>query len=150
MFCIKIEHMLHKFDPAFFNVSFFCESCPPVQVLFFFFWVLQYGRVKSLTMGQNLSVMSLCNSFISLVSLRQHMLSPQKAPERLLQLADSNLESLVVEMDQLHSRVHTIHSKSRLFSSVTLFCYHPLSFKHNIMNKEETLQQMRSEFLSHT
>uniref|UniRef100_A0A3Q3VVE3 Basement membrane-specific heparan sulfate proteoglycan core protein n=1 Tax=Mola mola TaxID=94237 RepID=A0A3Q3VVE3_MOLML len=35
----------------------------------------------------------------------KHMLSPQKAPERLLQLADSNLESLVVEMDQLHSRV---------------------------------------------
>ncbi|MEQ2217177.1 hypothetical protein XENOCAPTIV_027351, partial [Xenoophorus captivus] len=34
----------------------------------------------------------------------KHMLSPQKAPERLLQLADSNLRSLVVEMDQLHSR----------------------------------------------
>lgn len=34
----------------------------------------------------------------------KHMLSPQKAPERLLQLADSNLGSLVVEMDQLHSR----------------------------------------------
>lgn len=33
------------------------------------------------------------------------MLSPQKAPERLLQLADSNMESLIVEMDQLHSRV---------------------------------------------
>ncbi|XP_076023918.1 laminin subunit alpha-2 [Genypterus blacodes] len=34
----------------------------------------------------------------------KHMLSPQKAPERLLQLADSNLGSLVIEMDQLHSR----------------------------------------------
>ncbi|XP_056260714.1 laminin subunit alpha-2 isoform X6 [Seriola aureovittata] len=34
----------------------------------------------------------------------KHMLSPQKAPERLLQLADSNLGSLIVEMDQLHSR----------------------------------------------
>uniref|UniRef100_A0A3P8R9V6 Laminin subunit alpha 2 n=1 Tax=Astatotilapia calliptera TaxID=8154 RepID=A0A3P8R9V6_ASTCA len=34
----------------------------------------------------------------------KHMLSPQKAPERLLQLADSNLGSLVTEMDQLHSR----------------------------------------------
>ncbi|XP_032440521.1 laminin subunit alpha-2 isoform X2 [Xiphophorus hellerii] len=34
----------------------------------------------------------------------KHMLSPHKAPERLLQLADSNLGSLVVEMDQLHSR----------------------------------------------
>ncbi|KAE8286697.1 Laminin subunit alpha-2 [Larimichthys crocea] len=34
----------------------------------------------------------------------KHMLSPQRAPERLLQLADSNLGSLVVEMDQLHSR----------------------------------------------
>nr|XP_057947713.1 laminin subunit alpha-2 isoform X3 [Doryrhamphus excisus] len=34
----------------------------------------------------------------------KHMLSPQKAPERLLQLADSNLGSLVAEMDQLHSR----------------------------------------------
>ncbi|MEQ2249485.1 hypothetical protein ILYODFUR_029726, partial [Ilyodon furcidens] len=38
----------------------------------------------------------------------KHMLSPQKAPERLLQLADSNLGSLVVEMDQLHSRVHIL------------------------------------------
>ncbi|XP_034018533.1 laminin subunit alpha-2 isoform X2 [Thalassophryne amazonica] len=35
----------------------------------------------------------------------KHMLSPQKTPERLLQLADSNLVSLVIEMDQLHSRV---------------------------------------------
>uniref|UniRef100_A0AAV2K9P3 Laminin alpha domain-containing protein n=1 Tax=Knipowitschia caucasica TaxID=637954 RepID=A0AAV2K9P3_KNICA len=34
----------------------------------------------------------------------KHMLSPQKAPERLLQLADSNLGSLVIELDQLHSR----------------------------------------------
>nr|XP_040016243.1 laminin subunit alpha-2 isoform X7 [Gasterosteus aculeatus aculeatus] len=34
----------------------------------------------------------------------KHMLSPPKALERLLQLADSNLGSLVVEMDQLHSR----------------------------------------------
>ncbi|KAM4601168.1 laminin subunit alpha-2 [Polymixia lowei] len=34
----------------------------------------------------------------------KHMLSPQKAPERLLQLADSNLGSLVTEMDQLHNR----------------------------------------------
>ncbi|XP_055005634.1 LOW QUALITY PROTEIN: laminin subunit alpha-2 [Boleophthalmus pectinirostris] len=34
----------------------------------------------------------------------KHMLSPQKAPERLLQLADSNLGSLVIEIDQLHSR----------------------------------------------
>lgn len=42
------------------------------------------------------------------------MLSPQKAPERLLQLADSNLESLIVEMDQLHSRVQ----KSLCFSTV--------------------------------
>ncbi|XP_056150110.1 laminin subunit alpha-2 [Lampris incognitus] len=34
----------------------------------------------------------------------KHMLSPQKAPERLLQLADSNMGSLVTEMDQLHNR----------------------------------------------
>ncbi|KAK7907204.1 hypothetical protein WMY93_015816 [Mugilogobius chulae] len=34
----------------------------------------------------------------------KHMLSPQKAPERLLALADSNLGSLVIEIDQLHSR----------------------------------------------
>uniref|UniRef100_A0A3B1IDA2 Laminin alpha domain-containing protein n=1 Tax=Astyanax mexicanus TaxID=7994 RepID=A0A3B1IDA2_ASTMX len=35
----------------------------------------------------------------------QHMLSPQRAPERLLQLADSNLGSLVTEMDELLSRL---------------------------------------------
>ncbi|XP_063079841.1 laminin subunit alpha-2 [Engraulis encrasicolus] len=34
----------------------------------------------------------------------KHMLSPQRAPERLLQLADSNLGSLVTEMDELRSR----------------------------------------------
>ncbi|XP_076872711.1 LOW QUALITY PROTEIN: laminin subunit alpha-2 [Brachyhypopomus gauderio] len=34
----------------------------------------------------------------------KHMLSPQRAPERLLQLADSNLDSLVTEMDELLSR----------------------------------------------
>ncbi|XP_065124896.1 laminin subunit alpha-2 isoform X2 [Paramisgurnus dabryanus] len=34
----------------------------------------------------------------------KHMLSPQRAPERLLQLADSNLNSLVTEMDELLSR----------------------------------------------
>ncbi|XP_035384872.1 laminin subunit alpha-2-like isoform X4 [Electrophorus electricus] len=34
----------------------------------------------------------------------KHMLSPQRAPERLLQLADSNLGSLVTEMDELLNR----------------------------------------------
>ncbi|XP_030638763.1 laminin subunit alpha-2 [Chanos chanos] len=34
----------------------------------------------------------------------KHMLSPQRAPERLIQLADSNLGSLVTEMDELLSR----------------------------------------------
>ncbi|XP_036405402.1 laminin subunit alpha-2 isoform X1 [Megalops cyprinoides] len=34
----------------------------------------------------------------------KHLLSPQRAPERLLQLADSNLGSLVTEMDELLSR----------------------------------------------
>ncbi|XP_066555448.1 laminin subunit alpha-2 [Amia ocellicauda] len=33
-----------------------------------------------------------------------HLLSPQRAPERLLQLADSNLGTLVTEMDELLSR----------------------------------------------
>lgn len=46
------------------------------------------------------------------------MLSPQKAPERLLQLADSNLESLIVEMDQLHSRVW-----KSLVSSIAFFFF---------------------------
>lgn len=112
----------------------------------------QYKHVKSLAVGQNLSVMSLCNSFIS-PSLLQHMLSPQKAPERLLQLADSNLESLVIEMDQLHSRVHTIHP---FFSISAIFC-HLLSFYpvftlffSNITSwREKRLcNRMRSEFLT--
>ncbi|MGH0147204.1 UNVERIFIED_CONTAM: hypothetical protein FKN15_055746 [Acipenser sinensis] len=34
----------------------------------------------------------------------KHLLSPQRAPERLLQLADSNLGTLVTEMDELLSR----------------------------------------------
>uniref|UniRef100_A0A8C5AZY2 Basement membrane-specific heparan sulfate proteoglycan core protein n=1 Tax=Gadus morhua TaxID=8049 RepID=A0A8C5AZY2_GADMO len=40
----------------------------------------------------------------------KHMLSPQRAPERLLQLADSNLGSVVTEMDQLHNRVRHTHT----------------------------------------
>uniref|UniRef100_A0AAQ5XDM4 Laminin subunit alpha 2 n=1 Tax=Amphiprion ocellaris TaxID=80972 RepID=A0AAQ5XDM4_AMPOC len=75
--------------------QFLLYSC-----LLFFILSRQF---KSLALGQNVSDISFCNSFISLFLL-QHMLSPQKAPERLLQLADSNLGSLVVEMDQLHSR----------------------------------------------
>uniref|UniRef100_A0A672NID3 Laminin, alpha 2 n=1 Tax=Sinocyclocheilus grahami TaxID=75366 RepID=A0A672NID3_SINGR len=46
----------------------------------------------------------------------KHMLSPQRAPERLLQLADSNLGSLVTEMDELLSRVslsHALRDKAR-------------------------------------
>ncbi|KAM6964872.1 laminin subunit alpha-2 [Aplochiton taeniatus] len=38
----------------------------------------------------------------------RHMLSPQRAPERLLQLADSNLNSLVTEMDQLLHRATNV------------------------------------------
>uniref|UniRef100_A0A665UQR1 Basement membrane-specific heparan sulfate proteoglycan core protein n=1 Tax=Echeneis naucrates TaxID=173247 RepID=A0A665UQR1_ECHNA len=44
----------------------------------------------------------------------KHMLSPQRAPERLLQLADSNLGSLIVEMDQLHKSVHLQYLVSSL------------------------------------
>uniref|UniRef100_A0AAY5EFW1 Laminin, alpha 2 n=1 Tax=Electrophorus electricus TaxID=8005 RepID=A0AAY5EFW1_ELEEL len=40
----------------------------------------------------------------------KHMLSPQRAPERLLQLADSNLGSLVTEMDELLNRVCETHT----------------------------------------
>lgn len=38
--------MLHKFDPAFFQVSFFCESCPRVQVLFFWGGSCNTGGLK--------------------------------------------------------------------------------------------------------
>lgn len=36
---------------------------------------------------------------------QQHLLSPQRAPERLLQLAQENLDTLVTEMDELLTRV---------------------------------------------
>lgn len=36
---------------------------------------------------------------------QQHLLSPQRAPERLLQLAQDNLDTLVTEMDELLTRV---------------------------------------------
>lgn len=35
----------------------------------------------------------------------QHLLSPQQAPERLLNLAQKNLDTLVIEMDELLTRV---------------------------------------------
>uniref|UniRef100_A0A8C1CBX1 Laminin subunit alpha 2 n=1 Tax=Cyprinus carpio carpio TaxID=630221 RepID=A0A8C1CBX1_CYPCA len=45
----------------------------------------------------------------------KHMLSPQRAPERLLQLANSNLGSLVTEMNELLSRVSLSHRKHELW-----------------------------------
>uniref|UniRef100_A0A8C9T8C6 Basement membrane-specific heparan sulfate proteoglycan core protein n=1 Tax=Scleropages formosus TaxID=113540 RepID=A0A8C9T8C6_SCLFO len=38
----------------------------------------------------------------------KHLLSPQRAPERLLQLADSNLDSVVTEMDELLGRASKV------------------------------------------
>lgn len=72
------------------------------------------------------------------------MLSPQKAPERLMQLADSNLESLVIEMDQLHSRVHTIHflKKSLLFSAI---CCHFILLSPSF---SPTYHEERRDFLT--
>ncbi|KAF0023723.1 hypothetical protein F2P81_024353 [Scophthalmus maximus] len=60
-------------------------------------------KITSDTLSVHPSLQKLLFTFCE-KSRQQHMLSPQKAPERLLQLADSNLGSLVVEMDQLHSR----------------------------------------------
>lgn len=40
-----------------------------------------------------------------LILLLQHLLSPQRAPERLLQVAQKNLATLVTEMDELLTRV---------------------------------------------
>uniref|UniRef100_A0A8C1SYQ7 Laminin subunit alpha 2 n=1 Tax=Cyprinus carpio TaxID=7962 RepID=A0A8C1SYQ7_CYPCA len=50
----------------------------------------------------------------------KHMLSPQRAPERLLQLADSNLGSLVTEMDELLSRVSLSHSQTSGLDLISL------------------------------
>lgn len=79
------------------------------------------------------------------------MLSPQKAPERLMQLADSNLESLVIEMDQLHSRVHTIHFLKKISA---IFC-HLLSFYPAVTlflpniswRKKRLSNRMRSDYV---
>ena len=91
------------------SVQFFLPaSCPPLLILFSSALQHRARLFKSLALGQNVSDISLCKFRRLSVSLLQHMLSPQKAPERLLQLADSNLGSLVVEMDQLHSRVQTL------------------------------------------
>lgn len=38
-------------------------------------------------------------------NLFQHLLSPQRAPERLIQVAEGNLNTLVTEMNELLSRV---------------------------------------------
>lgn len=45
-----------------------------------------------------------CRLFLP-VLFQQHLLSPQRAPERLLQLAQENLDTLVTEMDELLTRV---------------------------------------------
>ncbi|XP_075893685.1 laminin subunit alpha-2 isoform X3 [Nelusetta ayraudi] len=101
----------------------------------------------------------------------KHMLSPQKAPERLLQLADSNLESLIVEMDQLHSRAtkvsadgeqveddaDRIHKRAQdleQFIRDTLLGAKDLQLKASEMNKtlsrkdgtpDKSLQEMKEE-----
>uniref|UniRef100_A0A7N8XYS2 Laminin subunit alpha-2 n=1 Tax=Mastacembelus armatus TaxID=205130 RepID=A0A7N8XYS2_9TELE len=78
----------------------------------------------------------------------KHMLSPQKTPERLLQLADSNLGSLVVEMDQLHSRVQT------LFGSILVRLIAYLQWKAAELNQtlsrkdgapDKSLKEMKEE-----
>ncbi|XP_039603409.1 laminin subunit alpha-2 isoform X4 [Polypterus senegalus] len=44
------------------------------------------------------------NRFENMTQELKHLLSPQRAPERLLQLADRNLKTLITEMDELLSR----------------------------------------------
>ncbi|KAM8831423.1 laminin subunit alpha-2 isoform 2-T2 [Spinachia spinachia] len=101
----------------------------------------------------------------------KHMLSPQRAPERLLQLADSNLGSLVVEMDQLHSRstkvsadgeqveddAHRIHKRAeelQQFIKDTLLGAQDLRLKAADLNQtlsrrdgapEKSLKEMKEE-----
>lgn len=49
---------------------------------------------------------SITYRFFTLSSLsQQHLLSPQRAPERFLQLAQENLDTLMTEMDELLTRV---------------------------------------------
>lgn len=100
-----------------------CHSCFTLSSLLFICLASQSrgSRRKASPPGQILSLTSFClipSSFSPPLPPHQHMLSPQKAPERLLQLADSNLESLIVEMDQLHSRV-----RKSLVSSIAFFFF---------------------------
>lgn len=46
-------------------------------------------------------------------------MSPQRAPERLLQLADSNLDTLITEMDELLNRVQKRYSNVDLALNIT-------------------------------
>ncbi|KFP66270.1 Laminin subunit alpha-2, partial [Cariama cristata] len=45
------------------------------------------------------------HGFENMTQELKHLLSPQRAPERLLQLAQGNLDTLVTEMDELLTRV---------------------------------------------
>ncbi|KAJ8385914.1 hypothetical protein AAFF_G00178760 [Aldrovandia affinis] len=82
----------------------------------------------------------------------KHLLSPQRAPERLVQLADSNLGSLVTEMDELLSRAtkvsadgeqtdgdaDRIHKRAQdleLFVKNTLLAAEALRDKAQLLNK---------------
>ncbi|KAL4649093.1 laminin subunit alpha-2 [Arapaima gigas] len=101
----------------------------------------------------------------------KHLLSPQRAPERLLQLADSNLGSLVTEMDELLSRAtkvsadatqtdadaERIHKRAEgleLFVKNTLLAAKALQDKAQQLNKtlgfrdgapERSLQEMHHD-----
>ncbi|XP_064196122.1 laminin subunit alpha-2 isoform X2 [Anguilla rostrata] len=82
----------------------------------------------------------------------KHLLSPQRAPERLAQLADSNLASLVTEMDELLSRAtkvsadgeqtdadaDRIHKRAEdleMFAKDTLLAVEALRNKAQLLNK---------------
>ncbi|XP_043530958.1 laminin subunit alpha-2 [Chiloscyllium plagiosum] len=59
-------------------------------------------KIKASALSENSPEMDVL--FVNLSLYLQYLMSPQRAPERLLQLADSNLDTLITEMDELLNR----------------------------------------------
>lgn len=51
----------------------------------------------------------------------QHLLSPQRAPERLLQLAQNNQDTLVIEIDELLNRVRIEKNITKQLRTCTVY-----------------------------
>ncbi|NXT70635.1 LAMA2 protein, partial [Chaetops frenatus] len=75
----------------------------------------------------------------------QHLLSPQRAPERFLQIARENLDTLVTEMDELLTRVS---SYINIFWSPAAANEDAIKLNETLRTQDKTLEKSLPELQS--